>query len=100
MAVAAVIVLATAVVVAVVTGVVAVPAVVARAGARAGQYEAAGGAQGKSEEQAADEFHLGSPVEGRGRNGAAIDPGRMDRKNLRLNASRFRRPGFRRHSGW
>jgi hypothetical protein len=73
------------------------PAMVA--GPRRSQREAAGGEQGKGYEQAADEFHRGSPpVEGRGRNGAAIDPVSMDRKKLRLNATQSRHAGFRQHS--
>jgi len=71
--------------------IVAVPAVVARAGAGGSQREAGGAKQGEGNEQAVDEFHLKSPpVEGRGRNGAAIDPGRMERKKLRLNTGRVR----------
>jgi hypothetical protein len=50
-----------------------------------GQCEAAGSEQSNGNEQAADEFHHGLLRGRRGRNGAAIDFGRRDRKNMRLN---------------
>ena len=59
-----------------------------------GQRQTAGGEQGGGNEQAVDEFHHGFLHGGRGRNGAAIDSGWRNRKNVRLNKGQLALAGF------